>query len=143
MSLPIYFRPREPSDLHFILDSWSKQMEDECRAARNMRTSIFAAEQRALIKDLLSKSKTLMMCNEEDPDQILGYAVVQESSTPIVHFIYLKEMFRKLGLSYKMLEAFEISKDTAFWYTQLTKIGRELRYKFPKANYNYFLAFNK
>ena len=100
---PYAIRQALPSDLQFVFSSWVSSMrggEPFCSCDRNW----FSAAQHALISRLLQRSTIVIACNEEDPDQIFGYAVFEPRNS-VIHYIYIKQMFRGVGICRSLIES--------------------------------------
>lgn len=90
------------SDIDYVFSAWKKVM----RAAtpRKCPNEIFFPYQQQVISNILMNPnvKTLIACNQEDEDQIYGFIV---GNADILHFIYTKQIFRRLGIAKKLLDA--------------------------------------
>ena len=54
---------------------------------------------------MIKRSNVLICCDPEDFNHIYGYVVYEDiAGVSVVHFIYLKQPFRKIGLAKRMLE---------------------------------------
>ena len=97
----IKFNLREfrPDDLNFILGTWMESyfFYMPSRPPKN----IYAREHSALIHKKLPICECLVACSEEDPTQILGYLITEGE---LLHYIYVKELFRKLGIGSRLME---------------------------------------
>lgn len=95
-------RPARQTDLAFVTSSYLKTMR--ARTPYNCMTSdVYYPHQRKRIENALQVGDCYVLANPEDPDHIFGYAVVEHlSSGDIVHFIYIKFPFRKMGLARKL-----------------------------------------
>ena len=94
--LPVAVRPIRESDLEFITDSWLRCDRDSHLDTPHQE---YFETQRTVIKRLLGVSKCAVVCDEDDADQIYGYAVwEQHAKGPILHFAYVKDAFRRLGV---------------------------------------------
>lgn len=104
--LPISFRGIEVGDLNFILNSWLKSYRNSYYAIK-IPNQIYYQEQKALISNLLGKSQVVVAVNQEDSSQILGFIMFEIgkiSLTPVIHYIYVKSPFRKLGIGTELLQ---------------------------------------
>lgn len=99
----IAFRIGIESDLHFILSSWLKSYNsspDNC-IKNNHRYYFY---QKSLIASILTRAKTVVICNKDIPEQIYGYCVYEETDNLFVlHWLYVKYTYRKLGLARSLL----------------------------------------
>lgn len=122
MSSLFTVRKGNQEDIPFIYSSWSRSfryaivqsrevVEGEYPCIRCNKTELVEAGfkgngfiedqiyrhgQRQLIERLLRSSDILVATSSEDQDTILGYIVYQPPQT--IHYCYVKEGFRKLGI---------------------------------------------
>lgn len=90
-----------------------------CDFFRQMEQDRFFEAYSPLVDELLRNKNIIVACLEEDPDVILGYAIV---SQPVLHYVYVKEVWRGQGIVRKMLQDLKITK-----VSHLTKIGNKIR----------------
>lgn len=86
-----------------------------------------------VIKEMLARTdcQIKIACLKEDPDVILGYCVFENKT---VHWIYVKEVWRRIGLSSDLLPT---GFDTI---THITDRGKKiLDKKYPNTKFNPFL----
>lgn len=98
-------RQMRPKDLGFILNSWLKSYRNS-DFAKHIPNDVFFDEHKAVISNLLKKADFKIICNFEDPDQIYGYICSDrlKSSIPVIHYCYIKYVYRHLGLAHKFLK---------------------------------------
>jgi hypothetical protein len=99
-------RPPNPNDLNFIYSSWINSYNDN-NFFNPIKGPAYYGYQKLLINKLLNQSEVSVICNPEDKDQIFGYAVyeLRPDSEPIIHWLYIKYTFRKLGLARFLLDS--------------------------------------
>lgn len=90
------------SDIDYVFSAWKKVM----RAATHRRcpNDLFFRCHQQVISNILvdPKVKTLIACNNQDEDQIYGFIV---GNADTLHFIYTKQIFRRLGIAKKLLDS--------------------------------------
>jgi hypothetical protein len=98
-------RPIDPKkDLNFILSSWLKSYRNSDFATCISNDTYYAFHQGLISQILTHPTNTLtIIASVEDPDQILGYASYSITK-PIIHYIYMKQPFRRLGLGRYLFE---------------------------------------
>lgn len=75
---------------------------DECRVSQEL----FAKEQLAIRDRLIESSEIWLACSPTDAWFLLGFAIVVRVPSGIVlHYLYVKRRFRRIGLGLKLLEA--------------------------------------
>ena len=86
------------SDFNFIIHSWLKSYQDT-PVCRDIPGPVYFAGQGSHIEEILRNPETIGMiiCAKDDPDQIMAYAIF-DNKVPVVHYVYVKNVFRKRGL---------------------------------------------
>ncbi len=114
--LPITYRAPTPNDLHFVLSSW-------LLGGRNTDLGNYISNPdyyfyyQNVVKSILKRSVVSIIANPADLDQIYGYIVCEtkqlpnidsnsaESTAFIVHYLYIKPLYRNLGMARNLLSA--------------------------------------
>ena len=104
----VTFRPiQTQSDEAFLYNAWLKSYKDS-PWGKPLINDIFYTNHKEIVKKLLSTSDVLLAVNPQNPDQIYGFAVLEKSpKVSLIHYVYVKYNFRKLGLARKLVEAME------------------------------------
>lgn len=100
--LPHALRLGEPGDRAFVQRSWLCEHRF-APSTRFVENAQYFADQHALIDDLLETSITLVACGADDPAHIYGFAVYGPGD--VVHYVYVKSAYRRLGLADVLLAA--------------------------------------
>lgn len=106
----IKLRNKLVTDEALIFQTWLKsyRYSDECK---RMNNPIFFPRFGKIIEKIMKDSIFVMACDPLDEDQVYGYLAYKYiDDLFILHFIYLKKKYRKLGLSLKMLESVKNNK---------------------------------
>lgn len=139
--LPIAVREIFPEEHNFVLNSWiksgyrSKQME--CVAKE-----IYTLNQHEVITSLLVRSNVLVAQELDKPENLYGYIVYDYiDGIFVLHYAYVKQFFRGLGVFRTMLEHADFNATSAGFYTHHTKICDKIM---PNLNmlYNPYLLIN-
>ncbi len=92
------FRAGRPTDAHFLLSTWLKSYRNSGPVTKIPNANYFQGHQDLIVYILsLQGTAVEVVCAKDDPDQIIGY-VVYNTLAPILHYVYVKYPFRKLGL---------------------------------------------
>lgn len=114
----IQIRKAKEADLPYIYSSW---MEDylsshHCKLKEGrtktlqsyialMPRELYFKEQRAIIDQILRKSTVTIACNEDDEDQIFGYAVHRYvGEIDILSWVYIRPVYRGFGICNLLME---------------------------------------
>lgn len=105
---------REAEDKNFILNSWLKSYR-RAPASQYVESDLFFTKHKALIESILADEATevkVLVLDDADRNFIIGYAVTTVPSVPegvvegpgtLVHWVYIKDTFRGLGLTKSLL----------------------------------------
>jgi len=108
----IVIRAPGPGDVAFIFSSWLKSYRSSPWALP-MHNNTYYKFHHALIEDLMKNSDIYLACSKANPTDIYGYSVGQYiDGVFTLHFVYVKQAFRKLGICNLLLQCFERSKDS-------------------------------
>jgi ribosomal protein S18 acetylase RimI-like enzyme len=97
----IAIRPANSEDVSFIYNSWLKQYRERSRFASPIHPKIFYDRHHKVLERILAVTSTqVLVCSpKENPETILGYLVFTNANVPILHFVYVKAAFRRLGIA--------------------------------------------
>lgn len=94
--LPIAIRLGRPSDLPYVVDTWTKRGHE-----RNERLGEATARVRAILAR--PESVLRVACLPDDDDAILGWAAITFFPSPKLHFVYVRKEARKQGIARRLL----------------------------------------
>ena len=139
-TLPTTLRLAEEGDIGFIFNSWLKSYRSSL-FAKPISNTVFFAEHHKVIEKLAKTSQILLACNKEDPNQIYGYACAERvEGVFVLHYIYVKQSFRRLGIGKLLLDSFDHNfDDESAVYTHHTKIAEKLAAKYHLIYHPYLL----
>lgn len=103
--LPIGLRPALTGDIPFILNSWMLSHLDWLRSGGgtpSLSNAHYFEWQKPRVERLIATSVTLVAHNPEDEDQIYGYAVYRTKVPMLMHYVFVKYPFRKLGVARRL-----------------------------------------
>lgn len=136
---PFSIRLVQSSDIAFIYSTWLNATKYDSDIGKNIRKSVFFEHYRLVIDHILSKETTnvLVACKPDEPSVIFGYLV---SEPETIHFCFVKESFRNLGIARSLYEsAFSDSGEGAVSTTHETQFAEEIIRK--HFDYNPFLLY--
>lgn len=92
-------RPMKESDRPFVTNSYLRTMRTRT-PFNHMVPDVYFPHQRARITAALNVGDCYVLANPEDPDHLFGYAIVEHlNEGDVLHFVYIKFPFRKMGLA--------------------------------------------
>lgn len=135
-------RQANAEDISFVLNSYYLCARNSSPYS-HVPNDVFSTYYNPILISTISKSNTLIACNDSDPDVILGYIVyahLTEASIPTIHMLYVKKAFRSMGIARALFkEAFTFGAPTLI--TTYTPAGLQTIQKLCKCPvwYNPFL----
>ena len=131
-------RPYNPkTDESFVYSSWLKSYRNNKYFAHAMDNETYF-QFHALIIDTLVKDNNLsILCSKDDEDQIYGF-ICNRPDNKVIHFIYIKYPYRKMGLGKMLLN------DTVGSLSDTTYVSHYNHHldKYDNIKYNAYLLFN-
>jgi hypothetical protein len=128
--LPIAIRKAAPSDISFIFSSWLKSFRDS-RFASAITTTIYYTEHHKVVERLLKTCDVYVACNPKDGTELFGYICAEKvDGILVVHYIYVKNTYRQLGLAKTLLNQFSHNPSAAAIFTHNTRASEKLASRF-------------
>jgi len=127
---PIRIRKAEGSDISFIFSSWLKSYRDSY-FAENITTTIYYAEHHKVIERLLKGCDVYVACNDNDVAELYGFICGERiEGLFVLHYVYVKQMYRSLGIGTMLLNMYDHDSSTAALYTHHNKLAAKLSSKY-------------
>lgn len=128
--LPIRIRPATEGDVSLLFSSWLKSYRSSL-FAKQISNTVYYAEQHKVIEGLLKTSTVLIICEDTDPTNIYGWICAELiDGIFVLHYVYVKHPYRKLGLAKFLLNQFNHETGAASMASHMTRIGEQLAPKF-------------
>lgn len=91
-------------DESFVYDSWIRSYSS-ATPNRHVKWPEYHRYQKQVVTRLLARSELIVLCDPDDPDHVLGYAVIEPTLERLtLHWIFIKYSFRKFKLSTWLIE---------------------------------------
>jgi hypothetical protein len=98
-----------------------------------MPNDFYYPEYKERLMHMLKTGDVLIICSEQDEDQIVGYRITGKIlSWSILHYVYIKYPFRKMGLAKQLLADLELGSHVTIC-THLPKLWAILSTKYKLA----------
>lgn len=144
MSDSLLLRKVIRADIPFITSSWLESFRN-APMVRGVPNSIYFSYHHKILEELLPRSIVLVACNPADTDQIVGYICAEVfDNCLVVHYVYVKQPLRRLGVAKKLLDTLlESEKPAAVQYTAKTPsiFDFEKQLKEQRIIYNPYLLY--
>lgn len=104
---------RPSADQAFVYSTWLRNYKHSSYFAKRIKPVIFFAGHHDLVSHLLRKPsvKVFVAHPKDDIDTILGYLACEpntDTQKPVLHFIFVKDAFREMGIARCLIKASEI-----------------------------------
>jgi len=102
MDNEVEFRPVEPSEIGFVLDSWIKSYRQSDWAGV-VPNHLFFSVMRETIGGLIARGAKLVGASVAG--RLLGYVCYEHKGedTAVLHYVYVKDPFRRKGLGKRLV----------------------------------------
>ncbi len=98
-------RQATQNDFNFIASSYLKSYRFGPET-KHLINDIYYDVYKDKLNQMLETGSVTIACSDEDPDQILGYLISgQVHGRSILHYVYVKHLFRHLGVAKTLLQA--------------------------------------
>jgi hypothetical protein len=132
-------RDAEVEDVNFIFNSWLKSFRAGTMC-RDVESTIYFSEHHKLIEKLVRRGTTRVVCADNDPATIIGWACYERiDGILVVHYAYTKHTFRALGVQRKLIEELQTDFKLASIYTHQTLLAKRLATKYNMIYHPYIL----
>lgn len=131
------FRSFHESDHAFIFATWLRCYRHTSYFSKRIRNPEFFKGHWKIVDAILKKPSTqvLIAHPRDDEETILGYLVCDLENRKLVHFLYVKETFRMMGIARKMMANLELEIEKIF-FTHWTYPVDEFMRKWPDMIYD-------
>jgi GNAT superfamily N-acetyltransferase len=149
-AMPLAIRDyADPGDTGFVVTSWLESFHDGSKVARRVRFGDYRDPQRRIIHRLLRRSLTLVACDPEQREHLLGFVVGERAGTRLVlHYVYVRQTRRQHGCARMLLDELARRLGTrGITYTHETFVGERIIGRHIKAGldarWNPFLVWGE
>lgn len=113
-------------DRRFILDPWLKEWR-KSPFAGIIPNNTFSAVFFDAVEQLHTRGMCVVILESKDPDTQVGFIAFERAAVPVIHYVYVKPVFRGLGFFPQLLEAAGVPTEGAFLYTFRTPDCKKFR----------------
>ena len=129
----VSIRSANEDDHGFILNSWLKSYYDTAEISPRISREIFFKNEGKIIENLLRTELVKIICNPFDETHIYGYACFNDTPCTL-HYVYIKQPFRKMGLANSLLRDYLESEDVIVSYStsRIKRFGEHYNFKYNR-----------
>lgn len=96
-------------DMPFIYNSFLKSCQ---HAFKFIPSELYFSQLKLVLIDILNNANVLIVHLDGDPDKIIGYCVYhRDNDVFVLHYLYVKHMYRNLGVAKNLLISAGYEKD--------------------------------
>lgn len=105
------------TDEAFVYSTWLRNYKHSSYFAKRIRPHTFFKGHWNVVNHLLAKPTVIVFIAhpKEDEETILGYLACELADKPIVHFIFVKDAFRNMGIATALFEHAKIDPNNMFF----------------------------
>lgn len=113
------FRLMKAEDFKFVLSSWLKSFRRSPWAGLIANNSYHSVMKQTVDQLSARGAQIVVAENRESPGQLLGFICFERTKVniPVLHYIFVKDLFRKQGIGAALLEMAGITRGKGFIYT--------------------------
>jgi hypothetical protein len=133
-------RDADGEDLSFVVSTWSRSFKASPTAGM-IADDDWAGVMHAQIRKLLARPgvRTVVAFDQDDPQFLFGF-IAGDPELRVVHYLYVKQPYRRAGHARRLFGALGIDPLLPFRFTCWTYAVPELGSKVPRAAYDPNLA---
>jgi hypothetical protein len=123
----IAVRPSRDSDKPFIYDFWLDSFR-LAHAAGPIPMRMYRHVYMQALDDLLARPgvEVLVACSPTDDDQVFGFLCFERRTIPVVHYAYVKQVFRRERVATVLMTAAGIPTGRPFVYTYKSPMAAKI-----------------
>jgi hypothetical protein len=124
-------RPVAAEDIMDVVKWWVNSFK-KSKWAGTLPNNKFSEYMGESIRQLISRgSRVTLAVNSSNPSQVLGFICTEKTSRgePVVHFLFVKDIYRGRGLGLYLLKSQNIPLDGTAFYTHRTDSSKKYRAK--------------
>lgn len=111
---------KKDNDEAYLYSTWLRCYKHYSYFAKRIRSAQFFKGHEKVIKHLLAKPNVIVLvaCPKDDDDTILGYLAFEEGdkeSRPVIHFTFVKDAFRKMGVAKSLFKYANIDPNNIYF----------------------------
>ena len=138
--MKIKIREFERSDIEFITSTWLRWYKNNSVFGGTVTPSVYYKEHQRCSHQAIKEGRLFVICDPTAPEVIYSYLSGHNAeSCDLIHFIYTKRSFRKMGLAMELVKYFQRSPRCYYTHESTKKKFRLPGY--DKAIYNPYVFF--
>ena len=136
---PYQIREANANDIPFIYATWLNAIKNDSAVGLSTTKTVFYESYRLVLDNILAKNSiVLVACKQDEPNVIYGYMVSEDKK---LHFTFVKEHFRELGIAKSLYNQSFGSGSDLIICTHKTNFVNGLMRDRPYLVYNPYLLY--
>jgi hypothetical protein len=130
-------RPVDELDEGYILSSWLRTYHHNSYFCKKIKKDIYYPHHEVILKGILSRPTTRVWiaCNELYPEVVLSYLVYEEGPKQVIHWVYTKDAFKKIGLAKELFHHCKLDPNQCY-FTHWTYFVDDIIDHYPEMVYD-------
>jgi hypothetical protein len=133
----LLIRPAVPEDLAFIFHTWLKSYRYNSPATLHISHEVYFAKHHQVAEAILKRSVVPVACLRATPNVLVGFAVLELAAPICIHWIYVKNAWRRLGVAKRLLGEIDPNLCVHSHWTSALQGWTNVRW--PKLQYDPYL----
>ena len=135
-------RAIQDSDKNFIFSTWLKSHR-ATQDNKRMVNSVYYTNFSEIVTNILTTCSVKVACEPGDNDHIYGYIAYRYiDEMPVVHFVYVKQTYRRLGIMDHLITSLVKDKDIPVVCTFTSEVYDKIKQRYGLF-YNPFMRGEK
>lgn len=119
-------QPIDQESKAFVLDYWLKSYRLSPWAGV-VPNNLYTATYSACLQQLIDRGMeiwVLQSAKDLNLDAFVGFVALERAEKPVIHYVFVKEPFRRQGLAKFMLSELDVDLTKPFFYTFRTRAAK-------------------
>lgn len=130
-------RPMTEGDYPFVKATWLRNYREQSEFARPIRKHVYFDMHGRVVDAILARAKTLIAYHAAEPEVVLGFIVHEERMGPVVHYAYVVEKARRMGIGRDLFQGAGLTDTASF--THRTRDAAAISARHSDLTYNPYL----
>lgn len=124
-------------DYPFVKATWLRNYREQSEFARPIRKHVYFDMHGKVVDAILARAKTLIAYHPDEPEVVLGFIVHEDRPGPVVHYAYVIEKARRMGIGRDLYQTAGLPESSSF--THRTRDAASISARHTELTYNPYL----
>lgn len=115
--IPVSLRQATEADVPFIARSLIMSYRHSSSCGKKLAPGLIETQHLRLIKGVLARpgAQAILATMLDDPDTFFGFVLFEKKPHHVIHYVYVKEAFRRFGIGRLLVDATQCDLDEAYF----------------------------